>query len=86
MFSVHLLKVKPNALNVLVDCTSILLKFFWVNRYVSGGPYLHFFKILLGNSFSFWWIVPPLIFFSLVFVNLFITDKTLFVNNKIRKK
>ena len=40
MFSFHLLKVKPNAITVLVDCTSILLKFFWVNRYVSGGPYL----------------------------------------------
>ncbi len=32
MFSFHLLKVKPNAITVLVDCTSILLKFFWVNR------------------------------------------------------
>lgn len=40
MFSFHLLKVKPNAITVLVDCTSILLKFFWVNRYVSGDPYL----------------------------------------------
>ena len=42
MFSFHLLKVKSNAITVLVDCTSILLKFFWVNRYVSGGPYLLF--------------------------------------------
>ena len=44
MFSFHLLKVKPNAITVLVDCTSILLKFFWVNRYVSGGLYLPFLR------------------------------------------
>ena len=43
MFSFHLLKVKPNAITVLVDCTSFLLKFFCVNRYVSGGPYLQSF-------------------------------------------
>ena len=30
MFSFHLLKVKPNAITVLVDCTSILLKLFYI--------------------------------------------------------
>ncbi len=66
MFSFHLLKVKPNAITVLVDCTSILLKFFWVNRYVSGGPYLLSFIFYLVFRYVSGGLYL-LYFFSLVF-------------------